>query len=199
MLEANNLGFRYSPQGAPVLAGVNLMLAPGEVVGLTGPSGRGKSTLGRLLCGYLPPAEGSITIDGNTPPRDGFHPVQLLHQAPIFAVNPRWTVGRILGEAWAPDTAAIAALHINASWLDRYPHELSGGELQRIAIARSLGPELRYLVADEITAMLDPISQAEVWGFLLGIARQRDLGILAISQDHSLLDRVAHRTIAMPT
>jgi peptide/nickel transport system ATP-binding protein len=196
MLDAHNLSYRFSSEGAPVLANVSLSLSPGEVVGLTGLSGSGKSTLGRLLCGHLPLRQGSVTIDGKTPTRDGFHPAQLLHQTPIFAMNPRWKIGRVLTEAWTPDEATCTALRIDPRWLDRYPHELSGGELQRVAIARVLAPDLRYLVADEITAMLDPITQAEIWAFLLATIARRGVGMLVISHDSALLHRVASRTIS---
>lgn len=194
MLEARDLRYRFS-NGTPVLDGVSISLAPGEIVGLSGPSGRGKSTLARLLCRHMTPQGGSITLSGSVPPGNGFHPVQLLAQTAIFAVNPRWRVGRIVTEAWTPDDESRDALNVKASWYDRFPHELSGGELQRVAILRSLAPNLRYLVADEITAMLDPITQAEIWRYLMRLAAERRVGILAISHDKSLLTRIADRTV----
>ena len=88
------------------------------------------------------------------------------------------------------------SLGVETHWYDRYPHEISGGELQRVALLRAMAPELRYLVADEITAMLDPISQVEIWQCLLAQAKH-GIGILAISHDTSLLARVATRVVTL--
>lgn len=194
MLEARDLHFAHEA-GRPLLDSVSIKLPRGEIIGLSGPSGRGKSTLGRLLAGYLTPRQGRVLVDGDPLPR-GWSPVQYVHQSSIAAVNPRWRIGRIVEEGWLPDDATRAALGVSRDWYDRYPHEVSGGELQRVALLRALGPATRYLIADEITAMLDPITQAEIWQVLA--ARRRDgLGILAISHDSALLRRIAGRVIAL--
>ena len=195
MLSGEKLSYRYTPRASLVLDGVDIAVAPGEIVGLTGWSGRGKSTLGRLLAGHLSLSAGRITIDGQKP-GSGFAPVQYLHQSPIFATDPRWRVGRIVEEAWQADDATREELGIETSWYDRYPHEISGGELQRIALLRILAPGLRYLVADEITAMLDPVAQVDIWQCLLARAR-KGLGVLAISHDQALLDRIATRIVTL--
>ncbi|MXP64523.1 ATP-binding cassette domain-containing protein [Roseomonas sp. M0104] len=173
-----------------LLAGVSLTLAPGQVVGLAGPSGAGKTTLGRLLAGHLSPEHGTVRLDGAPLPAHGFCPVQLLPQTAELAVNPRWRVGRILEEAHTPGAAARRAFGIRDAWLRRYPHELSGGELQRVVILRSMAPGLRYLIADEISAMLDPLAQAGLWHRLLDHVADRGLGILAISHNAALLRRL---------
>ncbi|TCK09171.1 ABC transporter ATP-binding protein [Marinobacterium mangrovicola] len=192
MLEAKCLTFGYPRQPA-IVDGVSLTLRPGEITGLTGPSGCGKSTLGRLLAGVLKPQSGSIQL---AEPRGGVNPVQYLHQSPIFAVNPRWRIGRIIEEAWAPDEATREALGVSRDWYNRFPHEISGGELQRVAILRALAPEVRYLIADEITAMLDPITQADIWSFLMQRSCE-GLSILAISHDRHLLQRIASKEITL--
>lgn len=194
MLEARDLGFSYG--GAqPVLDGVSLSIARGEIVGLSGRSGCGKSTLGRVLSGYLRPEHGAVRIDGGAPPA-GRWPVQYVHQSPIFSVDPRWRIGRIIEEAWEPDEGARDEFGVRRDWFDRYPHEVSGGELQRVVLLRALAPATRYLIADEATVMLDPITQAAIWRALM--RRSRDgLGILAISHSPALLDRVASRRIAL--
>lgn len=187
MLEGRDLHFVH-PGGQKVLSGVSITIGPGEVVGLSGRSGCGKSTLGRLLAGYLKPDAGTIEVDGGS--RAGWSPVQYVHQSGIFSVDPRWRIGRVIEEGWAPDDATREALGVSRAWYDRYPHEISGGELQRVTLLRALAPATRYLIADELTAMLDPVTQAEIWAFLL--SRCRDgLGILAISHDAPLLQRIA--------
>jgi peptide/nickel transport system ATP-binding protein len=195
-LEASAIGYGFG--GGPlVLDGVDLAVESGRILGLTGKSGRGKSTLGRILARHLFPTKGRVLIDGIAPPSSGFNPVQLVHQTAIFAVNPRWRVGRIVGEACAPDETLMQALGIRRHWLDRYPHELSGGELQRVALLRSLTPGTRFLIADEITSMLDPIAQSEIWHALIDVSTRRDIGILAISHDLALLERVAGGTVTL--
>ena len=195
MLEARGISFRYGPRQPLIVSDFDLAVGPGEVVGLSGPSGRGKSTIGRLLARHLRPTAGVVTVDGAPPPARGFNPAQLLSQSPVFAVNPRWTVGRIVDEAWTPDAGTAQALGVRPAWLARHPHELSGGEMQRTTILRALAPDTRYLVADEITSMLDPLAQAEIWQALLVVAAQRTIGILAISHDAHLLARVANRVV----
>ena len=190
MLEARDIEFAYHPD-VPVLAGVSISVAPGEIVGLWGRSGDGKSTLGRILAGYLTPNAGSVVIEG-APIASAWSPVQYVHQSSIFAVDPRWRIGRIVEEGWEPDEATREALGVSRSWYDRFPHEISGGELQRIALLRALSPQTRYLIADELTAMLDPITQSNIWHFLIDRCRT-NLGILAISHDAPLLKRIASR------
>lgn len=196
MLEARNVRFGY-PGAGLVLRNVSLALGPGDILGLDGPSGAGKSTLGRLLAGLLEPEAGSVRLDGKHLPRAGFCPVQMLFQTPELAVNPRWPAGRILAEAFAPDPRLLDAFGIRPAWLERFPHELSGGELQRIAVVRALAPPVRFLVADEITASLDPLAQAEIWRALLALAVERELGLLVVSHDDALLARVATRRVRL--
>ncbi|MCR9285042.1 MAG: ATP-binding cassette domain-containing protein [Rhodobacteraceae bacterium] len=196
MLTANRLSFRYGAGAPYVLRDVALSIHPGEIVGLSGPSGRGKSTLGRLLAGHLEPTSGTITIDDRAGSNGQFHPVQYLHQSPIFATDPRWRISRIIAEGWSPDEVTRTELGIDDSWYARYPHEVSGGELQRVALLRALAPGLRYLIADEITSMLDPVAQVEIWQILLKRVRQ-GLGILAISHDRALLERIATRVVTI--
>ena len=96
------------------------------------------------------------------------------------------------------DGRLLERLHIQTPWLRRYPLELSGGELQRLCIARALGPRTRYLLCDEITAMLDSITQAQIWNFLLEESRRRELGILVVSHNGALLRRLCNRIVTLP-
>ncbi|WP_043527304.1 ABC transporter ATP-binding protein [Litchfieldella xinjiangensis] len=192
MLEAHDLQFTHAAR-PPLLSRLSLRIEAGEVVGLYGDSGSGKTTLGRLLAGELRPQAGQVTLDGNDLPKQGLHPVQRLSQAPEHAVNPRWRIGRILHEAWTPPDAMLEAFGIGRDWHSRFPHELSGGELQRVNVVRALAPGIRYLIADEISAMLDTLTQAELWRALLGETERRGLGLLIISHDTDLLARLAQR------
>ncbi|MCG7576553.1 MULTISPECIES: ATP-binding cassette domain-containing protein [unclassified Halomonas] len=192
MLEAHGVSFHF-PSGLPLLKGVTLRLAPGEWIGLSGDSGAGKTTLGKLLAGQLAPHEGQVTIDGAPLPKQGLSPVQWLPQSPELAVNPRWRVGKIVREAWTPPDALMKAFGIEPHWLKRFPSALSGGELQRVCVLRALAPGVRYVVADEISTMLDPITQLTLWQALRAHAERHNLGVLVISHDTALLKRLCHQ------
>ncbi|MDW7991244.1 MAG: ATP-binding cassette domain-containing protein [Anaerolineae bacterium] len=197
MLEGKGLGFRYGPRRPWVLRDVSISVAPGEVVGLRGPSGQGKTTLAKILAGYLRPVEGQVWVDGQALPQRGYCPVQLIFQHPELAINPRWRMARVLNEGYTPPPDLLEALNIEPGWLTRWPHELSGGELQRFAVARALGPQTRYLIADEMTTMLDANTQAQIWQVVLAHARQRRIGVLAISHDQTLLARISDRILTL--
>ncbi len=195
-LEARDVSFRYG-RGDWVIHRASLTVDPGEVVGLKGESGLGKTTFARVIAGYLFPQEGVVLLDHAHLRRGCYNPVQLMHQHPEKAVNPRWRMRDTLKEAWEVDDATLAALGVEPSWLGRWPNELSGGELQRICLARALGPETRFLIADEITTMLDAVTQAQIWRAILARVRESGLGVLAISHDGALLKRVADRVVEM--
>ncbi|MDR1590146.1 MAG: ATP-binding cassette domain-containing protein [Oscillospiraceae bacterium] len=192
LLEAKNLVFGYE-RGKNTLDGVSLAIEAGERVALVGPSGCGKSTLARILAGQLRPASGAATLDGKPLPLRGFCPVQLIYQHPEKAINPRWKLGKTLTEAWSPGDEFLSELGIEKAWLGRYPAELSGGELQRFCIARALAPQTRFIIADEISTMLDVITQAQIWELLLRVADERGLGLLAITHSRALAERVCAR------
>ncbi|XEC94736.1 ABC transporter ATP-binding protein [Paenibacillus tarimensis] len=195
-LDGKNIGKSYG-SGQWLFRHIDFHLESGETAGLIGPSGCGKSTLSRILAGYERPDEGEVLLDGRPVPERGFRPVQLVFQHPERAVNPRWTVGRTLSEAVEPLPELLDALGIKSSWLSRWPGELSGGELQRICIARALAPQTKLLIADEMTTMLDPVSQAQIWHTVLGLAAERGMGLLVVSHDRSLVNRICDRVIDM--
>jgi ABC-type dipeptide/oligopeptide/nickel transport system ATPase subunit len=182
----------YSPPGhGTVLSNVSLTLAPGAVLGLGGASGAGKSTLGRILAGHVLPDNGQVTADGAALDRQG-RPriVQYAPQSPELATDPRWTVGRILANGIPPTDEVLRTLGIQPEWCDRFPAELSGGELQRVSLARFLGPSTRYLICDEITAQLDALSQAQLWAGLMAMCNMRGIGLLVISHEPLLRNRL---------
>ena len=185
-------GVRYSyGKGAPVLDGVSLRVESGQRVALSAPSGTGKTTLARVLAGYLAPDEGCVTIDGRPLPRRGVCPVQMIWQHPEAAVDPRMRLGRTLAEAGPVDRALVDGLGIRDEWMDRFPHELSGGELQRFCIARALAAEPRFVIADEMSTMLDALTQAQIWRFLMDEVERREVGLVFVSHSPALTERIA--------
>ena len=161
------------------------------------PSGYGKTTLGKLLAGYLSPVRGQVALAGKPMPEKGYSPVQLIFQNPELSVNPRWRIQQILQEGYSPEPLVLQALGIHPGWLTRYPHELSGGELQRVAIARILNPFTQYLIADEMTAMLDANTQALIWQGILSFVKQQQIGLIVISHDDPLLRRLCDRILKL--
>ena len=197
MLEVNNVGFRYG--GGPwVLKDVSLKVADGERIAILGPSGYGKSTLAKLMAGYERPAEGTVLWNGAPLPRRGYCPVQLIYQHPERALNPRWKMRQSLFEAGALDEDVLREVGIRPLWYDRWPIELSGGELQRFCVARVMRSETRVLIADEMTTMLDALSQAHIWNFVLNYADRNGMAVVAITHNHALAERVADRIIHIP-
>ena len=197
-LRAENISFRYNNKSPWILKNVDLTIETGERVALTGPSGYGKSTLSKILAGYLEPTEGQVLLDGKPLPTRGYSQVQLIYQHPEQAVNPRWKMERTLKECWEPDEQLLRAMGIESEWLKRWSSELSGGELQRFCIARVLGPKTQFLVCDEITTMLDVITQAQIWELLLKRARERDLGMAVVTHNMALAERVCSRIVSLP-
>lgn len=194
MLEAKDLSYRYG-EDSPVLCNVSLRVADGERLALLGPSGRGKSTLALLLAGYLPLQKGTITLDGASLPKDCYNPVQLIYQHPEKAMDPRWKVGDTLREAWDVPEELLTAIGAEPDWLTRWPHELSGGQLQRLSILRALSPNTRVLIADEITASLDPITQAQIWSVILREIEKNRTMLIAITHNEALAQRICTRMV----
>ena len=195
LLEAKDVSFRYG-SGQWILRDVNIAIRRGERVGLVGPSGYGKSTLSRILAGYEKPSKGEVLWKGKPLPRKGYCPVQMIYQHPEKAVNPRWRIQDTLCESWVPDDELLKELRINKNlWFRRWPNELSGGELQRFCVARVLGPQTEFIIADEMSTMLDAITQAQIWSVLLDQIKKRDLGMLAITHNMALADKICTRIV----
>ncbi len=196
-LEARNLYFRY---GEPwILENMNIKIEAGERLVISAPSGYGKTTLAMLLAGYLSPTSGQILLDEKPLPMAGVCPVQLIHQHPEMAINPRWKLRKILEEcrALGDMQGMLDALGIERAWLDRYPRELSGGELQRFCVARALVSGAKYIICDEISTMLDVITQAQIWQVVLSEASRQNIGIIAVTHSTHLAERIATRVITL--
>jgi peptide/nickel transport system ATP-binding protein len=195
MLEVRQL--TIVQEGRRLWDSVSFQVAAGERQGICAPSGYGKTTLGRVLAQWQTPTSGSVTVGGKSLSKKGYCPVQLVPQHPELTFNPYRTTGESLRDAWSPDAAWFERLAVSPAWLKRRPDELSGGELARIALLRALDPRTRYLIADEVTAQLDPHIQAQVWQVLLEEVKRRELGLIVFSHNKALLEKVCS-SIWMP-
>jgi oligopeptide/dipeptide ABC transporter ATP-binding protein len=196
---------------------VSFDLRPGEVVSLIGESGSGKSTVGKMILRLTPVTDGSITFEGtdvSTLERrrlKGYHgDVQGVFQDPFSSYNPIFKVDRVFSMirgAYFPRVSGSdwnrkldASLHAVSlepeAVLGKYPHQLSGGQLQRLLIARALLLDIKYLVADEVISMLDASTRIDVLN-LLGELKARGLGVLFITHDLSLGNYISERTVIL--
>lgn len=197
-LEAENISFHYNSKRAQIVQNVSLVIEAGERIGLTAPSGFGKTTLCKILAGYEKPDSGRVLLDGR--PLEQYRnrcPVQLIWQHPEQSVDPEWKMKKVLWQGQVEDAALLKRLGIEESWLDRFPSELSGGELQRFCIARALGANTKILLADEITTMMDLVTQSEIWNVLLEETARRNIGMLVVSHSEGLLRQVCTRRLEL--
>lgn len=194
-LEAKNIYFRYDRKQPWILEDCSVRVDKGECLAIFAPSGYGKTTLSMLLAGYIKPFKGEILFDGKALPEKGVCPVQLIHQHPEKAINPRWRLKRVLEESGKIDADVLHAFGIEHEWLDRFPRELSGGELQRFCVARALMSGADYLICDEISTMLDVITQAQIWNVVLEEAQKRNMGLIAVTHNMHLAKKIATRIV----
>jgi oligopeptide/dipeptide ABC transporter ATP-binding protein len=196
--------------------GVSFDLLPGQTVGLVGESGSGKSTIGRNVARLLRPTSGTIQFgarDISTISEREMRPlrkeIQIVFQDPYSALNPRMRVGNLIGEmvklhsgldtaARRAKVAALAArVHLNADLLTRFPNELSGGQLQRVCIARALATDPKVIVLDEPTSSLDLSVRAGILELLGELQRETGVAMLFISHDLETVQLVSHRILVL--
>ena len=213
---AQRLGSSIHEETVHAVDGVSLTVGAGEVVGLVGESGCGKSTFGRMVAGILPPTEGSLAFDGKPIWRDGkvaardtALAIQMIFQDPFASLDPRMRVEEIIGEAprvhglvsksETGDYVAEVMLRVglDPDFRRRYPHQFSGGQRQRIGIARALAVKPRFLVCDEAIAALDVSIQAQVINLFMDLREDLDLTYLFISHDLSVVEHIADRVVIM--
>ncbi|SHF05215.1 peptide/nickel transport system ATP-binding protein [Tissierella praeacuta DSM 18095] len=195
ILEAKNIYFKYPSSKEWILEDISLTVNSSEVVGLVGTSGRGKSTLGKIMAGQEKQSSGEILLDGKILPLNTYSPVQLIFQHPELAVNPKWKLGKTLEEAGGYDELLRTEMGIRDEFLNRWPNELSGGELQRICVMRALKPQTKFIIADEISTMLDVITQSQIWNIILDFAKKNNIGILAITHNENLAKAICSRIV----
>ncbi len=188
---------------------ITLSVRKGETLGIVGESGCGKSTLARMLVGLLPPSTGTIQIEGkaldNADPAAVGKRIQYVFQDPISSLNPRKTIRQVMeaplkhlhGMPAAKRRERIReifdSVNLREEFLDRYPHEFSGGQAQRIGIARALAANASILILDEPVSALDVSVQAQVLNLLADLRREYDLTYLFISHDLAVVEAVSDR------
>ncbi|MEO6502721.1 MAG: ABC transporter ATP-binding protein [Jatrophihabitantaceae bacterium] len=217
VLEASGVCVDYGPRRRRVRAvdSVDLAVRPGEVLGLVGESGCGKSSLGRALVGLEPAAGGTVRFAGEavTPLSrrrrpDALRPLQMVFQDPYASLNPRRKVGDLIAdgvrlrngpraEAQSLPAELLGRVGLPADAVDKYPHEFSGGQRQRIAIARTLAARPKCIVADEPISALDASAQAQVANLLLALAKEDGMAMIFISHDLSVVRQIADRVAVM--
>jgi peptide/nickel transport system ATP-binding protein len=217
ILNLKNVAVEYDRHGRKVraVAGVDLTLNSGEILGLVGESGCGKSTLGKAIVGILSPITGEIVFDGKKVKKltrgkrpDHFRNLQMVFQDPYGSLNPRRKIGMQIADGLivagmskklalvkAEDLLEKVGLPRNA--VGRFPHQFSGGQRQRISIARALAAAPTAIIADEPISALDTSSQAQVANLLVNLVDEFDMGMVFISHDLSIVRRISDRVAVM--
>lgn len=214
LITASNVRFRYSSGGPWIIDDVSLSIEPGASVGIVGESGSGKSTLIRLLNGMLQPQEGTITASdrdvtewAHREPKNFRRYGQMIFQSPRKSFDPRMRLGQSVSEPLrslagkAPSRGELEGFFegvgLAPEMLDRYPHQLSGGQLQRVSIARALSVGPTVLYADEPTSALDVSVQARVLNLLMDTRAESDITLVMVSHDLAVVARVCDHIIVM--
>lgn len=197
-----------------VLKGINLQIKKGEIVGLVGESGCGKSTVAKVIFGLTPADAGKVKIDGEVAdyryPKKLFKKIQMIFQMPKDSFNPKLTIGKTLievqrnfnpklsrQEAAAKAEEYLTMMELPVEYMSKYPMQLSGGECQRVAIARALLIEPDVLICDEMTSSLDVSVQAEIMNKLLELKEEKGFSVLFITHDLVLAGSMCDRIVVM--
>ncbi len=218
ILEVRGLTKTFTPRGRPAFTAVNdvsFTLGRREILGIVGGSGCGKSTVAKLIARLIEPTSGSIILDGeditNARPRqlrEVYQKIQMVFQTPAGSFDPRRTLGDGIGESlknrgmpqekiWQRTAYLLEQCGLEAGYAKRYPHEVSGGECQRAAIARALavGPEV--VILDEATSSLDVTVQQQVLDLLQGLQKETGISYLFICHNFALVQMLCDRVLVM--
>ncbi|WP_432817010.1 ABC transporter ATP-binding protein [Sulfitobacter sp. JB4-11] len=216
LLRVENITARYRGTNFDVLKDVTVDLHPGQTLAIVGESGSGKSTLARVITGLLPPSEGTITFDGRTltpdqpsRPIDDLRELQMIYQMADTAMNPRQTVGTIIGRPLEfyfglrgkakqqRIQELLDEIELGDGFQDRYPAELSGGQKQRVCIARALAAKPKLIICDEVTSALDPLVADGILKLLLNLQKIEDVAYLFITHDLATVKAIADSIAVM--
>lgn len=216
VLEIQNVTARYRGTNFDVLKNITLDLPAGQTLAVVGESGSGKSTLARVITGLLPPSQGRIRFAGRdlstdlaSRSRDDLREVQMIYQMADTAMNPRQTVGTIIGRPLefyfglkgeakrARVQDLLDQIEMGKGYLDRYPAELSGGQKQRVCIARALAAKPKLIICDEVTSALDPLVADGILKLLLALQAGEGVAYLFITHDLATVRAIADRIAVM--
>lgn len=216
VLQIQNVTARYQGTSFDVLKNITLDLPAGQTLAVVGESGSGKSTLARVITGLLPPGQGQIRFAGRilapdlaARSRDDLREVQMIYQMADTAMNPRQTVGTIIGRPLefyfglkgeakrARVQELLDQIEMGKGFIDRYPAELSGGQKQRVCIARALAAKPRLIICDEVTSALDPLVADGILKLLLDLQAAEGVAYLFITHDLATVRAIADRIAVM--
>ncbi|MDB5524112.1 MAG: transporter, ATP-binding protein [Rhizobium sp.] len=216
ILTVRNVTAAYGRGIVKVLDNVSVDIHPGQTLAVVGESGSGKSTLARAITGLLPPSDGEITFDGRKLParlsdrkKDDLRQLQMIYQMADVAMNPRHTVGTIIGrpltfyfglrgaERDRRVTELLEEIEMGRGFIDRYPAELSGGQKQRVCIARALAAKPRLIICDEVTSALDPLVANGILKLLLNLQKLEHVAYLFITHDIATVRSIADSIAVM--
>ena len=216
VLRVDNVTARYKGTNFDVLSNVTVDVAPGQTLAIVGESGSGKSTLARAITGLLPPSAGRITFAGRTlspdlksRSRDDLRELQMIYQMADVAMNPRQTVGTIIGrplefyfgmrgeEKRKRVQELLDQIEMGTGFIDRYPAELSGGQKQRVCIARALAAKPKLIICDEVTSALDPLVADGILKLLLELQAKEGVAYLFITHDLATVKAIADSIAVM--
>ncbi len=215
-LKIENITARYPGTGMDVLTNINVDVVKGKTVAVVGESGSGKSTLARVITGLLPPSQGSVKFHGReltsalkTRPKKDLKSIQMIYQMADVAMNPRHKIKDIIGrplefylgiKGKQRDEAVLELLRkieIPEDFAERYPAQLSGGEKQRICIARALAAEPELIICDEVTSALDQLVAEGILDLLLNLQKELDVSYLFITHDLATVKAIADEIVVM--
>ncbi|WP_298859479.1 ABC transporter ATP-binding protein [uncultured Sulfitobacter sp.] len=216
LLRVEGITARYKGTDFDVLKNINVDIHPGQTLAVVGESGSGKSTLARVITGLLPPSAGEITFDGRTltpdlatRPLDDLRELQMIYQMADTAMNPRQTVGTIIGRPLEfyfglkgkakqkRIQELLDEIELGDGFQDRYPAELSGGQKQRVCIARALAAKPKLIICDEVTSALDPLVADGILKLLLKLQKVEDVSYLFITHDLATVKAIADSIAVM--
>ena len=216
VLTVKDISARYSGTTSDVLSGINVELHPGQTLAVVGESGSGKSTLARVITGLLPPKTGQIDFlkrtlspDLNNRTKEDMRELQMIYQMADVAMNPRQTVGTIIGrplefyfgmrgaEKSKRVKELLDEIEMGDGFIDRYPAELSGGQKQRVCIARSLAAKTKLIICDEVTSALDPLVADGILKLLLDLQKREGVAYLFITHDLATVRAIADSIAVM--